>query len=213
MNLQEMATQGAPEAPQQPAGGGSIKPATEQQQQQFDLLLGRSRQLLAESGEGFVGALKADPVRAAVTFGTQTLRELAMMSEKAGQPVDPAVLFHVGVTLVKDIAGLANDSGVVTDDQLEGYLHQVMQESIAEYMRMDADEGLLEKAAGGTEASLPGDPATPDDTAAHEGAESPDLEKREMATEPPEDDADEMPEEDEMALQLAQIRAKKGGAK
>ena len=38
-------------------------------------------------------------------MGTQTLRYLAQQSEKAGQPVDPAVLLHVGVQFVKDIAG------------------------------------------------------------------------------------------------------------
>lgn len=209
MNLQEMASQGAPEAAQQPTGGGNVKPASEQQQAQFDMLLGRCRQLLAESGEGFVAALKADPVRAAVKLGTQTLRELAMMSEKSGQPVDAAVLFHVGVTLVKDIAGLANDAGIVPDEQLESFLQQVMQESIAEYMRMDADDGLLEQAK---EKAVPGDPATPDDTAEHEGAETPALEQQEVAAEPAETGEEGMTEEDEMALQLANIRAKKGGA-
>jgi len=53
------------------------------------------------------------------------------------------VLLHVGVQFVKDIAGLANDAGMVPDEQLEPFLQQVMQESIAEYMRLDADDGLM----------------------------------------------------------------------
>jgi len=206
MNLNDMA-QGQPEEPSQ------AKPANPKQQAQFDLLLGRCRQVIGESADQWLQALQADPVEAAVQMGTQTLRTLAMQSEEAGTPVDPAVLLHVGVTLVKDVAGIANEAGLVPDDKLEGYLQEVMQLSIAEYMRMDADEGLMQKGGGEAEPKLPGDPQTPDDTAQHEGAESPALEQREMAAEPAETGAEGMSEEDEMALQLARIRAQKGGAR
>ncbi len=205
MNLNEMAQTGQPEETSQ------AKPASEKQQRQFDLLLGRCRQVLGESADQWLQALEVDPVQAAVKMGTQTLRTLAMQSEEAGTPVDPAVLLHVGVTLVKDVAGIANEAGLVPDDKLEGYLQEVMQLSIAEYMRMDADEGLMQ--GGEAEPTLPGDPQTPDDTAQHEGAESPALEQREMAAEPAETGAEGMSEEDEMALQLARIRAQKGGAR
>ena len=203
MNLNEMAQTGQPEETSQ------AKPASEKQQRQFDLLLGRCRQVLGESADQWLQALEVDPVQAAVKMGTQTLRTLAMQSEEAGTPVDPAVLLHVGVTLVKDVAGIANEAGLVPDDKLEGYLQEVMQLSIAEYMRMDADDGLMQ--GGEAEPKLPGDPQTPDDTAQHEGAESPALEQREMAAEPAETGAEGMSEEDEMAMQLANIRAKKGG--
>lgn len=203
MNLNEMAQQGQSEETSQ------AKPASEKQQRQFDLLLGRCRQVLGESADQWLQALEVDPVQAAVKMGTQTLRTLAMQSEEAGTPVDPAVLLHVGVTLVKDVAGIANEAGLVPDDKLESYLQEVMQLSIAEYMRMDADEGLMQ--GGEAEPTLPGDPQTPDDTAQHEGAESPALEQREMAAEPAETGAEGMSEEDEMAMQLANIRAKKGG--
>ena len=203
MNLNEMAQTGQPEETSQ------AKPASEKQQRQFDLLLGRCRQVLGESADQWLQALEVDPVQAAVQMGTQTLRTLAMQSEEAGTPVDPAVLLHVGVTLVKDVAGIANEAGLVPDDKLEGYLQEVMQLSIAEYMRMDADDGLMQ--GGEAEPKLPGDPQTPDDTTQHEGAESPALEQREMAAEPAETGEEGMSEEDEMALQLANIRAKKGG--
>lgn len=205
MNLNEMAQTGQPEETSQ------AKPASEKQQRQFDLLLGRCRQVLGESADQWLQALEVDPVQAAVKMGTQTLRTLAMQSEEAGTPVDPAVLLHVGVTLVKDVAGIANEAGLVPDDKLEGYLQEVMQLSIAEYMRMDADEGLMQ--GGEAEPTLPGDPQTPDDTAQHEGAESPALEQREMAAEPAETGQEGMSEEDEMAMQLARIRAQKGGAR
>lgn len=149
MNLHEMARQGAlpsPQAPQAaPAGKTSPSP---RQQAQFDMLLGRARQLMGEQAQQWRQAMEVDPAQAAVRLGTQTLRFLAMQSDKAGEPVDPAVLLHAGVQLVKDVAGLANDAGLVPDEQLEPFLQQVMQESMAEYMRMDADEGLLPPARG-----------------------------------------------------------------
>ena len=139
MNLQEMAQTGqAPEqTTQQP------KPASPEQQEQFDLLVGRARQLMAKDADIWLKALESSPVTAAVKMGTQVLRSLAQQSEKSGYPVDPAVLMHAGVTLVKDIAGIANDHNIVPDSELESFLQQVMQESIAEYMRLDADEGLM----------------------------------------------------------------------
>lgn len=156
MNLNEMA-QGAPG--QDPATGttGGKTPASPQQQAQFDMLLGRARQLLGESAVEWKGAMDIDPAGAAVKFGTQTLRFLATQSEKAGQPVDPAVLLHVGVQFVKDVAALANDAGMVPDEQLEPFLQQVMQESIAEYMRMDAEDGLMPPpGASGAPGATPG---------------------------------------------------------
>lgn len=193
MNLNDMAAS-QPESPSQ------ATPATPKQQRQFDLLLGRCRQVMGESAEQWLQALEADPVEAAVQMGTHTLRSLAMESEKAGHPVDPAVLLHVGVTLVKDVAGIANEAGLVPDDKLEDYLKDVMQRSLAEYLRMDADEGLMQGHAP------PNDPSTPDETPQHEGAESPGMEATESG-------AGEMSAEDAMANELAQIRAKKGAVK
>ena len=146
MNLNELAQQGEPQdpamAPSQTEQAAK-QPASPEQQAQFDMLLGRARQIMGETAEEWMQALKLDPVATAVKFGTQTLRHLAQQSEQAGQPVDPAVLIHAGIQLVKDVAGIANEAGVVPDDKLESFLQDVMQQSIAEYLRMDADEGLI----------------------------------------------------------------------
>ena len=146
MNLNELAQQGAPQDPAMAPGQteqAAKQPASPEQQAQFDMLLGRARQIMGETAEEWMQALKLDPVTTAVKFGTQTLRHLAQQSEQAGQPVDPAVLIHAGIQLVKDVAGIANEAGVVPDEKLEGFLQDVMQQSIAEYLRMDADEGLI----------------------------------------------------------------------
>ena len=146
MNLNELAQQGAPQDPAMAPGQteqAAKQPASPEQQAQFDMLLGRARQIMGETAEEWMQSLKLDPVTTAVKFGTQTLRHLAQQSEQAGQPVDPAVLIHAGIQLVKDVAGIANEAGVVPDEKLEGFLQDVMQQSIAEYLRMDADEGLI----------------------------------------------------------------------
>lgn len=146
MNLNELAQQGEPQDPAMAPGQteqAAKQPASPEQQAQFDMLLGRARQIMGETAEEWMQALKLDPVATAVKFGTQTLRHLAQQSEQAGQPVGPAVLIHAGIQLVKDVAGIANEAGVVPDEKLEGFLQDVMQQSIAEYLRMDADEGLI----------------------------------------------------------------------
>ena len=158
MNLNELAQQGEPQDPAMAPGQteqAAKQPASPEQQAQFDMLLGRARQIMGETAEEWMQALKLDPVATAVKFGTQTLRYLAQQSEQAGQPVDPAVLIHAGIQLVKDVAGIANEAGVVPDEKLEGFLQDVMQQSIAEYLRMDADEGLLQPGQGAQPAPPP----------------------------------------------------------
>lgn len=176
MNLQDMATG------EQPAEQTQSQAATPEQQAQFDKLLARSRTVMAQSAQEWMAALKDDPVRAAVHLGTALLRSLVQQSEKAGVPVDPAVVIHVGITMVKDIAGVANDAGVIPDDKLESFLQEVTQQSIAEYMRQDADEGLMPDMKGKAP-DEPGDAPGADNTPAHEGAESPEVEQGEGSEE------------------------------
>jgi hypothetical protein len=121
----------------------NAKRAEPKQQAQFDLLLGRARQMLAETGEELIATLQKEPVDGAVTLGTTTLRELVMMSEKSGQPVDPVVLIHTGVQLCKDIAAIANTAGLVSDEDLPQYLKDTMSQSMMAYLEMDREEGLL----------------------------------------------------------------------
>jgi hypothetical protein len=119
------------------------KPAEPKQQAQFDLLLGRCRQIMGEAADEWLATRAKEPVDGAVTLGTTTLRQMATMSEKAGQPVDPVVLIHVGIQLVKDVAAVANAAGLVSDEDLPGYLKDVMSQSMMEYLKADADDGLL----------------------------------------------------------------------
>lgn len=119
------------------------QPAAPKQQAQFDLLLGRCRQLMEKSAQEWLATLQKSPVDGAVTLGTETLRSLAQQSEQAGQPVDPVVLINVGVQFCKDIAAVANSAGLVPDDQLPQFLKDTMSQSIAAYLHADAQDGLL----------------------------------------------------------------------
>lgn len=197
----------------------AAKPASGAQQQQFDLILGRARQMMGSTGEEWLSALKVDPTQAAVAMGTQTVRELVNMSEKAGQKVDPAVLFHVGVQFVKDIAGVANAAGYVSDEELPQFLKDVMSQSMMEYMKADAEAGLLKPAdkkkadgllaqmqEGGSPAEPAGDGPGPDNTMPHEQAEAPAMEQQEGA----EEDSTAGADDPEMAAELAALRAKRG---
>ena len=179
------------------------KPASPLQQKQFDLLLGRCREMMGQTGEEWIAALKADPVQASVTMGTGTLRTMAMASEKAGQKVDPAVLLNVGIQFVKDIAAVANAAGAVPDDQLEAYLKETMSRSVMEYLSNDAKDGLLSKEdkqqAEGMLAQMQG--GSPSEPAAPPAMEQP----------APEEEPMQGADDPEMAAQLDALRKAKGG--
>ncbi|MCA0214517.1 MAG: hypothetical protein LCH79_15235 [Proteobacteria bacterium] len=134
---------------QQPAAPGrtnaspKAQPASPEQQAQFDLLLGRARQVMGEAADEWLATLQADPVEGAITLGTQTVRQMVQMSEQAGQPVAPVVLMHVGIQICKDVAAVANEAGLVKDENLPSYLQDTLQGSIAAYLEMDAEDGLL----------------------------------------------------------------------
>lgn len=187
------------------------KPASAGQQQQFDMILGRARQVMEDAGEQWIAALKADPMMASVNMGTATIRQMATMSEKAGQPVDPTVLFHVGVQFCKDIAAVALAAGAIEEDEIKSFLKDSMAQSIMEYLKLDAQDGLIsgpekEKAQGmlaQMQGGSPGEPAAPG-PAMDPGMPPEEMAEAEM---PPEGGADDP----EMAAELARIRAAKGG--
>lgn len=187
----------------------NAKPASAAQQKQFDLLLGRARQLMAENGEEWIGTLEADPVQGAVALGTNTVRELVDMSEQAGQQVDPAVLFNVGVQFVKDIAGVVNAAGLVPDEQLPQYLKDVMSQSMMEYLSADAKDGKIDKKkADGLLAKM----QQGGGAAAPAGAAAPVATPEEMPEEMPAEQPEEGNADDPaMADELARIRAQRTG--
>lgn len=192
------------------------KPATPQQQKQFDLILGRARQLMESAGKEWISSLKIDPVHTAVKLGVSTLRELEQSSTQAGQAVDPTVMFQVGIQFVKDIANVANAAGVLADDAIPAFLKDVFSQAMAEYLHLDAKDGLIkQKGAEGMLAKMQGGqaeqnaPADPDTT----GQPDPDAaqDAQETAQGLPDSDADSDADDPEMANQLAMLRKQRGG--
>lgn len=200
----------------------NAKPPSEGQQQQFDMILGRARQVMEDAGQQWISALKADPMMAAVNMGTATIRQMATMSEKAGQKVDPTVLFHVGVQFCKDIAAVALAAGAIQEDEIEAFLKDSMAQSMMEYLKLDAEDGIISgkdkqqaqgmlaqmqgsQAEPGEEGEPAGDGPGPDNMQPHESAETPAVEQQEGAEE------DSTADDPEMAAELVRIRAAKGG--
>lgn len=141
--FEQQPDQPEPDAPGRTNNSPDAQPASKEQQAQFDLLLGRARQVMGEAADEWLATLEADPVQGAITLGTETVRTMVKMSEEAGQPVDPMVLMHVGIQVCKDVAAVASESGLVKDEDLPAYLQDTLQGSIAAYLEMDAEDGLL----------------------------------------------------------------------
>jgi hypothetical protein len=139
-NPKSGALQAAAQAPQ----GGSRKP-TSQEKELFDLLVGRSLGALAQDAQGLDAALKSDPITGAVEYGTRALREVAGAAEDAGKPVPFEVLLGAGQQVIKEIAAIANEKGYVADEELETFLKEVFQQSIAKYAQLDVKEGKMRK--------------------------------------------------------------------
>lgn len=108
------------------------------------LVVARVRQALEKTAPELQTALKADPVQAAVEFGTRSLRAVAMAAEQAGKALPFEAILVAGMQTIKDIGEIANELGYLPDEQIETFLKESFQQSIAAYARMDMDEGLID---------------------------------------------------------------------
>lgn len=109
------------------------------------LVVARTRDALAASPSELDTALKADPVQAAVQFGTRALRGVATAAEQAGKPLSFEVLVNAGLVVIQDIASIAVEKGYMAEGEIETFLKEVFQQSIAAYARMDLDDGKIDQ--------------------------------------------------------------------
>lgn len=109
----------------------------------FALVVSRVRQALTKVAKDLDVALKADPVHGAVQFGTTALREVVMAAEKAGKKLPFDVIAASGMQIIKDIATIANEKGYLQDEGIEVFLKEAWQQSLSQYAKMDAKDGLL----------------------------------------------------------------------
>lgn len=108
------------------------------------LIVARVRDGLAKVAQDLDAALKADPVQGAVQYGTMTLRSVVNAAAKAGKKLPVAAILAAGMTTIQDLATIANEKGYLEDGQLEVFMKEAWQQSIAQYAKMDMDEGVLD---------------------------------------------------------------------
>ena len=133
------------EAKEGVAEGGEEKTYTAEDRELFDLVVGRTMKALSESAQDLDVALKADPVQAAVEFGTSALRTVAMGAGDAGKPISFDILAQAGMQVIKELAGIANDKGYLPDEEIETFLKEAFQQSLSKYTKMDAADGTLKQ--------------------------------------------------------------------
>lgn len=124
--------------------GGEGKTYTKEDRELFDLVVGRTLGALAKNGEDLDRAMRADPIRAAVEFGTSALRTVAMGASDAGKPISFEILIQAGMQVIKELAGIANDKGYLPDEGIETFLKEAFQQSLSKYTKMDADDGMID---------------------------------------------------------------------
>lgn len=127
-------------APQMPAGD-QLDP---KMLDLFDKVVNYTRAMLAEGAKEVLAAMKADPVSAAAEFGARSLRQVVQAAGRAGTEMPPAVVVAAGVQIIKDLAAAAEANGLIEDGEEEVFLTQALQQGLAAYARMDADEGLID---------------------------------------------------------------------
>lgn len=107
------------------------------------LVASRALDALAKVGGEFRSALKADPVQASVEFGTHALRQVAQAATEAGKPLPFEVVMAAGMMVIKEMAAIAVEAGLLPEEQIETFLKEVLQQSIATYARLDRQDGLI----------------------------------------------------------------------
>jgi hypothetical protein len=126
-------------------GGKEEKTYTKEDRELFDLVVGRTMKALSTNAQDLDTALKADPIKATVEFGTSALRTVAMGAGDAGQEISFDILAQAGMQVIKELAGIANDKGYLADEEIETFLKECFQQSLSKYTKMDADDGTLKK--------------------------------------------------------------------
>lgn len=115
-----------------------------QQKALFDLVVGRALDALSRDGPGLDAALRADPVKATVAYGTQALRTVAQAAQDAGKPIPFDVLVQCGMQVVKELGAVANDKGYLPDEQIPVFLKEAFQQSMAKWAQADVQDGSLD---------------------------------------------------------------------
>jgi hypothetical protein len=142
---EEGAAEGGEDAEGGEGGGEGEKTYSKEDRELFDLVVGRTMKALSQNADDLDTALKADPIRATVEFGTSALRTVAMGAGDAGSPISFDILAQAGMQVIKELAGIANEKGYLADEEIETFLKECFQQSLSKYTKMDAADGTLKQ--------------------------------------------------------------------
>jgi len=132
-----------PPAPPPPKAPGKVDPNDPRVKDLFNLLVARTMDALTKVAPQLDSSLKADPVQAAVQFGTRALRSVVMAAMRAGKNIPFEIVVNAGMQVIKELAGIANDKGYLPDEQIATFLKEVFQQSLAQYTKLDMADGML----------------------------------------------------------------------
>jgi hypothetical protein len=118
-------------------------PKDPQAQQLFQLAVSRVLEALGKDGRGLDAAMKADPIRASVQYGTAAVRTVAQSAQDAGKPIPFDILIQVGMQTVKELAAVALQKSYIQESQVEVFLKEVFQQSLAKYAQSDIQDGSI----------------------------------------------------------------------
>ncbi|MBI5270698.1 MAG: hypothetical protein HY856_13585 [Burkholderiales bacterium] len=140
--------QGALAAQAQPGGqpaqpGKGVDPKDPRAIELTQLVVARTLDALSKVGKELDTAMRADPIAAAVQFGTTSLRTVVMAAMRARRNIPFEVVMAAGMEVIKHLASIANEKGYLPDEQIETFLKEVLQQSMAQYAKLDMQDGML----------------------------------------------------------------------
>lgn len=133
----------ATKMPADAAQGGPGSPDDPKARELFDLAVARTLEAISQQSDVLDTALKADPVKAAVGFGTSSLHAVAQSADDAGKTIPFQILIQVAVQVIKVIGSIALEKGYLAEEAIEPFLKEAFQQSLAKYLQLDMQAGKI----------------------------------------------------------------------
>jgi len=134
---------GGMELPADAAKGGPGSPDDPRGKEVFDLVVARTLDAVSKQSQDLDTALKADPLKATVGFGTAALHAVAQAADDAGKPIPFEILIQAGMQVIKVLGSVALEKGYLPEDQIEVFLKEALQQSLAKYTQLDQQAGKI----------------------------------------------------------------------
>lgn len=131
------------ELPADAAKGGPGSPDDPRAKEVFDLVVARTLEAISKQSKDLDTALRSDPLKATVGFGTSALHAVAQAADDAGKPIPFEILIQAGMQVIKVLGSVALEKGYLPEDQIEVFLKEALQQSLAKYTQLDQQAGKI----------------------------------------------------------------------